>query len=140
MPEQYKKAMRTMARNTPGGEWVNPYFKETGDFKKFTESLGENLCRRFPLKFKQGTYKRAIYIYNQGKFKDAYKKLYEAFKIDSIKLHFDESYRPNKNEKWMFHRKLYKCLQNYTHEFLPTNKNFGIFFSVGRSQPVLIRF
>ena len=87
------------------GEWVSPYFKLTGDHKKFTDSLGENLCTRFPLKFKQGSYKRAIYIYNQGKYKDCYKKLYEAFKIDSIKLHFNSDFKPSKNEKWMFHRK-----------------------------------
>jgi len=92
MPEKYKKVMHTVKNY---GEWVSKYFAEAGDAQSFIDSLGENLSKRFPFKFKLGTYKRAIFLFNQNKHKDSYKKLYEAFKIDSIKLHFNVDYRPN---------------------------------------------
>ena len=58
--------------------------------------MGTNFSTRYSNIFKYGKYKRAVMLYKEYRYVDAYKQLAEAFNLPQIKKNFDPSYNAEK--------------------------------------------
>jgi len=58
--------------------------------------MGTNFSTRYPTIYKYGKFKRALRLWKEDKYIQAYKELAEAFNINSIKKHFNPNFDPAK--------------------------------------------
>ena len=58
--------------------------------------MGANFGSRFPQIFKYGKYKRALKLYKEDKYIEAYKQLGEGFNIPFMKKNLEAGYDPSK--------------------------------------------
>lgn len=91
MPTKYKNVMQDTFPAL-----ASEMLKETSTFEKWVDRMGVNFRSRYPLIFKYGKYKRAYKFYREGKFIMAYKEIYSAFHVESIKRYFNPSFDPKK--------------------------------------------
>lgn len=55
----------------------------------FVQKLGSNFDKAHPEVYKAGVLKRAQFMFREGKFDDALKRLYEGFNVESIRKRFE---------------------------------------------------
>jgi len=60
--------------------------------KEWVDQMGKNFTASFPLVYKEGIFKKARITYLEGNFSETFKRLSNAFDIDSIKAHFDPKF------------------------------------------------
>jgi hypothetical protein len=60
--------------------------------KMWVTQMGGNFSSRFPLVYKEGIYKKAVIMFQEGRFTDVLNQLQNAFDLDLIKSHFDPKY------------------------------------------------
>lgn len=64
--------------------------------------MGENFSDRYPVIYKYGKFKRALRLWKEDKFLQAYREIAGSFHIDSIKKHFNPKYDPHKFKTILF--------------------------------------
>lgn len=73
---------------------ANPNLRKDGflsepDPMAFVQKLGSNFDKSHPEVYKAGMLKRAQFMFREGKFDDALKRLYEGFNVESIRKRYE---------------------------------------------------
>ena len=73
---------------------ANPNLRKDGflsepDPMAFVQKLGSNFDKSHPEVYKAGVLKRAQFMFREGKFDDALKRLYEGFNVESIRKRYE---------------------------------------------------